>query len=113
MSERKYDVIPRNGYSSCAYFGFTKQSPLSKCNVVTYRIQYGRDPASDNAIRRWLKQFLESGSVLHRKGAGRPSTSQEGLFITAFTSLPTGHENPDSNLESPFISVSKSKEFDC
>jgi hypothetical protein len=22
-----------------------------------YRSQYGKDPASDNAIRRWLKQF--------------------------------------------------------
>jgi hypothetical protein len=28
-----------------------------------YRTQYGRDPASDNAIRRWLKRFLETRSV--------------------------------------------------
>jgi hypothetical protein len=43
-----------------------------------YRTQYGKAPPSDNAIRRWLKQFQETGSVLHRtKGAGRPSTSQE------------------------------------
>jgi hypothetical protein len=33
MSGRKYDVIPENG--ECAYFGFSKQSPLSKRNVVT------------------------------------------------------------------------------
>jgi hypothetical protein len=26
-----------------------------------YRTQYGKDPASDNAIRRWLKQFQETG----------------------------------------------------
>jgi transposase len=44
-----------------------------------YRTQYGKDPPSDNAIRRWLKQFQETGSVLHRKGAGRPSTSQEDV----------------------------------
>jgi hypothetical protein len=31
-----------------------------------YRTQYGKAPPSDNAIRRWLKQFKETGSVLHR-----------------------------------------------
>jgi hypothetical protein len=40
-----------------------------------YRTQYGRDPPSDDAIRRRLKQFQETDNVLHRKGAGRPSTS--------------------------------------
>jgi hypothetical protein len=42
-----------------------------------YRTKYGRDPLSDNAIRRCLKQFQETGSVLHRKGAGRRSTWRE------------------------------------
>jgi transposase-like protein len=28
-----------------------------------YRTQYGKDPTSDNAIRRWLKQFQDTGSV--------------------------------------------------
>jgi transposase len=41
-----------------------------------YRTQYGEDPSSQNAIRRWVNQFQETGSVLHRKVAGRPSTSQ-------------------------------------
>jgi hypothetical protein len=45
-----------------------------------YRTQYGIYPSSDNAIRRWLKQFQETGCVLHRKGAGRLSTSQEVLI---------------------------------
>jgi hypothetical protein len=44
-----------------------------------YRTQYGKDPPSDNAIRRWVKQLQETGSVLHRKEAGRPSTSQEDV----------------------------------
>jgi hypothetical protein len=44
-----------------------------------YRTQYGKAPPSDNAIRRWLKQFQETGCVLHRKGAGRLSTSQEDV----------------------------------
>jgi hypothetical protein len=29
-----------------------------------YRTQYGKDPPSDNAIRRWLKQFQETGSIV-------------------------------------------------
>jgi hypothetical protein len=44
-----------------------------------YRIQREKNLTSDNAIRRWLEQFQETGNVLHRKGAGRPSTSQEDV----------------------------------
>lgn len=44
-----------------------------------FRTTYQKDPPSDNSIRRWLTQFQETGSVLHRKGAGRPSTSQENV----------------------------------
>ncbi|GBM95683.1 hypothetical protein AVEN_104970-1 [Araneus ventricosus] len=44
-----------------------------------FKTTYKKDPPSDNAIRRWLTQFQETGSVLHRKGAGRPSTSQENV----------------------------------
>jgi hypothetical protein len=37
LSGRNYDIIPENCDCSlqCAYFGFSKQSPLSKRNVVT------------------------------------------------------------------------------
>jgi hypothetical protein len=44
-----------------------------------YRTQYRKGTPSNNAIQRWLKQFQETGSVLHRKGAGRLSTSQEDV----------------------------------
>jgi hypothetical protein len=43
----------------------------------SYRTRYRRDPPSDNANRRWLKQFREAGNVLHLKETERPSTSQE------------------------------------
>jgi hypothetical protein len=46
---------------------------------LRYRTQYGRAPTSDNAVRRRLKQFQETASVLHGKGAGRPNTSQEDV----------------------------------
>jgi transposase len=58
----------------------------------SYRTQYGKDPPSDNAIRRWLKQFQETGSVLHRKGAGRPSTSQK-MLIESRKRLLEAHKN--------------------
>jgi hypothetical protein len=70
-----------------------------------YRTQYGRDPSSDNAIRRGLKQFQQIGSVLHRKGAGRPSTSQEVVeriqeaFSRSRISLDILHATNDTHVE--------------
>jgi transposase len=53
------------------WFFDTKSVIKMQCR---YRTHCGRDPHSDITIRRWFKQFQETGSVLHRKGAGRPST---------------------------------------
>jgi hypothetical protein len=55
-----------------------------------YRTQYGKDPTTDNAIRRRLKQIQETGSVLHRKQLRKPSTSQEnvGRYQEAFSRSP-------------------------
>jgi heterodisulfide reductase subunit C len=74
MSGRKYDVIPQNGDCS-------RESNMKSVIKMQrrYRTRYGNDPPSDKAIRRWLKQFQETGSVVHRKGAGRPTTSQEDV----------------------------------
>jgi hypothetical protein len=82
-SGRKYDVITQNcdclTESNVRTLVFRKKARYQ--NASRYRTQYGKDPPSDNAIRRWLNQFQEIGSVLHCKGTGRP-------------------RNPDSNLES-------------
>jgi hypothetical protein len=61
----------------CVLWLFETKSVIKKQR--RYRTQYGKDPPLDNAIRRWLKQFQETGSVLHQKGAGRPSTLQEDV----------------------------------
>jgi Fe2+ or Zn2+ uptake regulation protein len=45
---------------------FRNEVPLSKGNAFT-ELNREKAPLSDNAIRRWLKQFQETGSVLHRK----------------------------------------------
>jgi hypothetical protein len=47
-----------------------------------YRTQYGKDLPSDNAIRRWSKQFQETGSVLHRKGAAIETVTPQMLENT-------------------------------
>jgi hypothetical protein len=75
-SGRKYDVIPQNGDCSMCVLWFFETKSVIKTQRG-YRTQNRKDPPSDNAIRRCLKQFQETGCVLHRKGAGRPSTSQE------------------------------------
>jgi hypothetical protein len=70
MSWRKYDIIPENDdcsrESNVRALVFRKKSPLSKGSVVT-ELNIENDQPSGNAIRRWLKQFQETGNVLHRK----------------------------------------------
>ncbi|GBO07188.1 hypothetical protein AVEN_216308-1 [Araneus ventricosus] len=61
----------------CVLWFFETKSVLT--SQRRFRTTYKKDPPSDNSIRRWLTQFQETGSVLHRKGAGRPSTSQENV----------------------------------
>jgi hypothetical protein len=40
-----------------------------------FRRLYKKAAPTRVTIRRWLKQFEDTGSVLHKKGAGRPRTS--------------------------------------
>lgn len=42
-----------------------------------YRTKYGKPPPPVNSIKRWLKTFMETGSVEKRKSSGRPRTSNE------------------------------------
>jgi hypothetical protein len=57
----------------CAYFGFSKK--IRYQNATSLQNSVGKAPPSD--IRPLLKKFQETGSVLRRKVAGRPKTSQE------------------------------------
>jgi hypothetical protein len=81
MYERKYDVILQNG--DCSRESNVRTSvfrnKLRYQNAMSLQNSIWKTSISDNARRRWLKQFQETGSVLRRKGAGRPSTSQEGV----------------------------------
>ncbi|GBM66622.1 hypothetical protein AVEN_109028-1 [Araneus ventricosus] len=52
----------------CALWFFETKSVIT--TQRRFRTTYKKDPPSDNSIRLWLTQFQETGSVLHRKGAG-------------------------------------------
>lgn len=59
----------------CLLWIFETKSVIKKQR--SFRTQYGKDPPSNNATRRWVNQFQEAGSVLDGRGKGRPSISQE------------------------------------
>jgi hypothetical protein len=61
MTGRIYDVIPQNGDFNVRNLVFETKSVIKMQR--RYRAQYGKAPPSDNAIRRWVKQFQETGSV--------------------------------------------------
>jgi hypothetical protein len=67
----EYESVTRNLYlatlSHIILWFFETKSVIKQQRC--YSTQYGDNPPSDNVIRRWLKQFQEAGSVLHRKGA--------------------------------------------
>jgi hypothetical protein len=58
------------------WFFRTKSVIKMQCR---YRTQYGKVSPSDNAVRRRVKQFQETGNDVHGKGAGRLLTSQEDV----------------------------------
>jgi hypothetical protein len=58
MSGRKYDIITQNVRTLI----FETKSVIQIQR--RYRTQYGKDPPSDNALRRWLKRFQETGSIV-------------------------------------------------
>jgi hypothetical protein len=81
ISGRKYGVILQNGYRSRESNVRTLvfRNKVRYQNATSLQNSAWKNPPSGKAIRRWLKQFREAGNVLHLKGAGRPSTSQEDV----------------------------------
>jgi hypothetical protein len=80
MSGRKYDIPQHCDCSreSNVHTSFFKIKSVIK-QQRRYRTQYGKAPPLDNTILRWLRQFQQTGIVLHQKGAGKPSTSEENV----------------------------------
>ena len=42
-----------------------------------FRNEFGQDHPHTNSIKRWFKNFMETGSILDRKRSGRPSIDEE------------------------------------
>jgi hypothetical protein len=68
---------------------------LAKFESVTqvrreYRHVYNEEPPHENSIRRWDRQLKETGSILDKKGSGRPSVSDESVenIRSSFTHSP-------------------------
>ena len=55
-----------------------------------FRGKYGRKPPARSTIRAWHKKFMETGSLLQRKGAGRFQISEEEIesVRVAYTRCP-------------------------
>ncbi|GBO29766.1 hypothetical protein AVEN_70022-1 [Araneus ventricosus] len=58
---------------------------VQRCFRLEYR--YCQSP-SKNYIKRWQEQFKGTGNVHHRKGAGRPSVSDEAIARVRETFTP-------------------------
>ena len=54
------------------------------------RCKYGRKPPAQPTIQAWHKKFMETGSVLQKKGAGQPQISEEEIesMQVAYTRSP-------------------------
>jgi transposase len=50
-----------------------------------YRRECGERTPGRQSLKRWLKQFQETGSVLHKKGAGRPSVDADTVEMVRET----------------------------
>ena len=44
-----------------------------------FRKGFGQDPPHTNSVKRWFKNFMETGSILDRKRSGRPSIDEETI----------------------------------
>ena len=68
-----------------------------------FRCKYGRKPPARPIIHAWHKKFIETNSVLLKKGAGRPQISEEKIESVQ-VHIP-------ETLESPFAGLLRSYRF--
>ena len=64
--------------AQCALWYHKLKSPTAvQCK---FRNEFGQDLPHTNSIKRWLKKFMETGSILDCKRSGRSSIN-EGLLM--------------------------------
>ena len=50
-----------------------------------FRNEFGQDPPHTNSIKRWFKNFMETGSILDCKRSGRPNVDEETVDAVPVT----------------------------
>jgi hypothetical protein len=79
-------------------------------SVVTvqraFRAKYGKDPPTENTIRAWYKQFIETGCLCKQKSNGRPLTAEDDVqrVRTSFLHSPkksTGNAAKELSMSKP------------
>ena len=59
-----------------------------------FRNEFEQDPPHSNNIKRWLKNFMETGSILDCKRLGRPSIDEK----TVVAVLVAFHRSPRKSI---------------
>jgi transposase len=62
-----------------------------------YRLEFNRAPPHRNSIRRWVKQFSESGDVKKKKSPGRPRVSDQTVDDVRTAMLLSPHTRPSED----------------
>ena len=67
---------PQEKAECASWFIKTKSDIQTPRNYTT---KYAKQAPARQSIRYWHKQFVETGTVLHKPRSGRPSTSKEDI----------------------------------
>ena len=69
--------------AQCVLWYHKLKSPIAVQHK--FRNEFGQDPPHTNSIKRWFKNFMETGSILDCKRSGRQSIDEETVdrqFVT-------------------------------
>ena len=67
---------PQQKAECASWFIETKSDIQTQRNYTT---KYAKQSPARQSICNWHKQFMETGTVLHKPRSGRPSTSEEDI----------------------------------
>ena len=63
--------------AQCVFWYHKLKSPTAVQRK--FRNEFGQGPPHTNSIKRWFKNFMETGSILDRKRSSRPSIDEETI----------------------------------
>ena len=69
-------ITPQEKIQCVSWFIETKSDIQTQRNYTT---KYAKQAPTRQSIRNWHKQFMETGTLLHKLRSGRPRTSEEDI----------------------------------